>query len=92
MCDEALPNDQFTAFDLTIRDNDITNGLGGYTVTYYPSLQNAQNNVNPIQDPTAYTNAVLCGANLRGESDKFGRVYKFYDLDHTSNPKTGTII
>ncbi|WP_164975484.1 hypothetical protein, partial [Flavobacterium piscinae] len=41
-----------------IRDNDITNGLGGYTVTYYPSLQNAQNNVNPIQDPTAYTNAV----------------------------------
>ncbi|WP_164975479.1 hypothetical protein, partial [Flavobacterium piscinae] len=45
LCDEALPNDQFTAFDLTIRDNDITNGLGGYTVTYYPSLQNAQNNV-----------------------------------------------
>jgi valyl-tRNA synthetase len=58
LCDEALPNDQFTAFDLTIRNNAITNNLGGYTVTYYPSLQNARDNVNPIQDPTAYTNAV----------------------------------
>ncbi|RAR46243.1 PKD-like domain-containing protein, partial [Flavobacterium lacus] len=58
LCDEALPNNQFTVFDLTIRDNDITNGLGGYTVTYYPSFQEAQNNVNAIQNPTAYTNAI----------------------------------
>uniref|UniRef100_UPI002610B7BE T9SS type B sorting domain-containing protein n=1 Tax=uncultured Flavobacterium sp. TaxID=165435 RepID=UPI002610B7BE len=58
LCDEALPNDQFTAFDLTIRDNAITNNLGGYTVTYYPSYQNALDNVNAIQNPTAYTNAI----------------------------------
>jgi valyl-tRNA synthetase len=58
LCDEALPNDQFTAFDLTIRNNAITNNLGGYTVTYYPSYQNALDNVNAIQDPTAYTNAI----------------------------------
>ncbi|UPQ78562.1 T9SS type B sorting domain-containing protein [Flavobacterium azooxidireducens] len=58
LCDEALPNNQFTVFDLTIRNNAITNNLGGYTVTYYPSYQNALDNVNAIQDPTAYTNAV----------------------------------
>ncbi|MEZ4838501.1 PKD-like domain-containing protein [Flavobacterium sp.] len=58
LCDEALPNDQFTEFDLTIRDNAITNGLGGYSVTYYPSYQNALDDANAIQDPTAYTNAV----------------------------------
>ncbi|WP_026711746.1 T9SS type B sorting domain-containing protein, partial [Flavobacterium filum] len=58
LCDEALPNNQFTVFDLTVRNNEITNNLGGYTVTYYPSYQNALDNVNAIQNPSAYTNAI----------------------------------
>jgi valyl-tRNA synthetase len=56
LCDEGLPNDQFTVFDLTVRTNEITQGLGGYTVAYYPSYQNALDNLNVIQSPAAYTN------------------------------------
>jgi gliding motility-associated-like protein len=56
LCDEGLPNNQFTVFDLTVRTNEITQGLGGYTVAYYPSYQNALDDVNVIQNPQAYTN------------------------------------
>jgi len=59
LCDESLPNDGFTLFDLTIRDNDITQGLGGYTVTYYPNYQNALDDINAIQNPQTYTNAIV---------------------------------
>ena len=34
----------------------ITQGLAGYTVTYYPTLADAQNVTNAIGTPTAYTN------------------------------------
>ena len=54
--DDANPNDQYHVFNLTVRNNAITQGLAGYTVTYYPSLINAQNNTNPITTPTAYIN------------------------------------
>ncbi len=64
VCDnDANPNDQHTAFDLTVKDNQITGGLPGYTVTYYPSYADAQAGTNPINntaplfaDPTAYVN------------------------------------
>ena len=54
--DDANPNDQYHVFDLTVRNNVITQGLTGYTVTYYPSLFNAQNDSNIISTPTAYIN------------------------------------
>ncbi|WP_170212483.1 hypothetical protein, partial [Flavobacterium aquatile] len=57
VCDsDAIPNDQFTSFDLTIRDTMITGGLPGYTVAYYPSLLDAQNGTNVITPATSYTN------------------------------------
>ena len=57
VCDsDAIPNDQFTSFNLTIRDTMITGGLPGYTVAYYPSLTEAQSNSNVITTPTSYTN------------------------------------
>ena len=54
--DDANPNDGFHTFDLTVRDVMITQGLSGYTVTYFPTLADAQNLTNAIGTPTAYTN------------------------------------
>ncbi len=57
ICDtDSIPNDQFTTFDLTIRNTMITGGLPGYTVTYYPSWPITSSSV-AIADPTAYINA-----------------------------------
>lgn len=57
VCDaDANPNNQYVAFDLTVKNSEITQGLTGYTVTYYPTLTDAQNGTNPINNPTSYTN------------------------------------
>lgn len=59
VCDSTAPiNDQYTVFDLTVKDNEITGGAPGYVVSYYPSLSDAQNNTGLITTPTAYTNAI----------------------------------
>jgi gliding motility-associated-like protein len=59
LCDyDANPNNQFHVFDLTVRDNDINQGTTA-TVTYYPSLLDAQNGTNVITTPTAYQNDPL---------------------------------
>ena len=54
--DDANPNDGFHSFDLTVRDVMITQGLSGYTVTYFPTLADAQNVTNASGTPTTYTN------------------------------------
>ncbi|QBZ98742.1 T9SS type B sorting domain-containing protein [Flavobacterium sangjuense] len=54
VCDaDDVPNDQLYVFDLTIKNTEI-NQATGYTVTYYPSLLDAQNDTNVITTPTAY--------------------------------------
>ena len=35
LCDEALPNDGYTVFDLTTQIGNLTGGLPGYTVAFY---------------------------------------------------------
>ncbi|WP_412464645.1 choice-of-anchor L domain-containing protein [Flavobacterium mekongense] len=55
--DDANPNDQFHSFDLTVRDVMITQGLSGYTVTYYSTYALAQvGGASDIADFTNYTN------------------------------------
>ncbi|MBK9673448.1 MAG: hypothetical protein IPO70_14735 [Bacteroidetes bacterium] len=54
--DDSQPNNTYTTFDLTIREAVITQGLPGYTVTYYPSYANALAHTNAILNPTAYIN------------------------------------
>ncbi len=54
--DDANPNDQYHSFNLTVRDTEITQNAVGSTVTYYPSLNDAVNNTNPITTPTNYIN------------------------------------
>ena len=58
VCDgDANPNNLFTTFDLTIRNNTITQGQLGYTVTYYPSFPVTASSI-AIANPTNYTNTI----------------------------------
>ena len=50
--DDANPNDQHHAFNLTVKNTEINQGTG-YTVTYYPSLPDAQNDTNAISAAAA---------------------------------------
>lgn len=59
VCDDPyLINDQTAVFDLTQMNTPIENALGGagYTFEYYLTLENAQQGVNAIQNPTEFEN------------------------------------
>lgn len=57
VCDnDANPNDLYTTFNLTVKNNQITNNLPGYIVTYYPSYGDALAGTNVITTPTGYVN------------------------------------
>jgi len=56
LCDELTPGDGFEVFDLTEREAQILGGEPGVTPTYHESLEDAQDGINAIVDPTAYTN------------------------------------
>jgi large repetitive protein len=60
LCDEGLPNDQFTTFDLTVMNAQIlgSSATTGATLVYYPSVADAQAGTNAIADPTAYINQI----------------------------------
>jgi gliding motility-associated-like protein len=55
ICDDLVA-DAFTAFDLTVKNTEITLGDGSLEVVYYRSLLDAESAVNAILDPTSYTN------------------------------------
>lgn len=58
LCDgDSNPNDQITTFDLTVKNAEITQSIPNYTVTYFPSLANAQTGTNAIVNPTSYVNS-----------------------------------
>ena len=50
--------DGFAIFDLTVKIPEILNGLNpsDYAVLFYETLADAENNVNPIANPSAYGN------------------------------------
>ena len=57
VCDEGTPGTSpTTVFDLTVKNNEITGGLSGYTVTYYVTQADMLGGVNAIANPEAYTN------------------------------------
>lgn len=58
-CDDPyLINDETASFDLTTMDSNVETALGGtdYTISYYASLENAQNGTNPITNPSEFEN------------------------------------
>lgn len=54
ICDDN--NDGFSTFDLTVKNNEITNGNATLVVTYHETSINAQNGVGAINPATAYQN------------------------------------
>ncbi|NRD21593.1 hypothetical protein HNV08_16200, partial [Winogradskyella eckloniae] len=63
-CDDLgeVPGDEITAFDLTVKDNEITGGNASWSVSYYETSTDAQAQENVIADPTQYTNTSVNGA------------------------------
>ena len=57
-------NDGYETFNLSSQNNIILGGQTGMSVTFYPSLANAQNNTNPINNPTSYTNTTIYNQTL----------------------------
>ena len=59
VCDDGI-NDGYTTFNLTATDPIGSLGLNPavYTVAFYPSVADANNNVNVIANPSAYINEV----------------------------------
>ena len=55
-CDDTLSGDGQEIFDLTINELFILNGELGVTPSYYETLLDAENGINPILDPANYTN------------------------------------
>ena len=59
LCDNGLPNDQTNIFDLTIRENQITQGeIFGTTIKYYLTEVEAKGGFDEIQNPTTFINTV----------------------------------
>ncbi|RTY90918.1 T9SS type A sorting domain-containing protein [Flavobacterium sp. GT3R68] len=57
LCDDGPQTPVPTrVFDLTVKNNEITQNLPGYTVTYYPSYADALGGTNAIATPTTYIN------------------------------------
>lgn len=57
VCDDlGEPNDGFTAINLTVKNNEITNGVLTQGVSYFETEDDAQNNTNRIPNETAYIN------------------------------------
>ncbi|WP_302476785.1 choice-of-anchor L domain-containing protein [Winogradskyella undariae] len=63
LCDDLgeTPGDEFTVFDLTVKDDEITGGNGSLSVAYYETNADAQSQINAIPDPTQYTNTSVDG-------------------------------
>ncbi len=60
LCNEELPNDSITQFDLTVKDDEILGiyGIGqGNTVTYYEQDPRTVTGATPIATPEAYNNS-----------------------------------
>jgi large repetitive protein len=60
-CNEELPNDMQTTFDLTVKEAEILGPMGigvGNVVTYYTSQGDAETGTDPIEPPTAFENEV----------------------------------
>jgi hypothetical protein len=57
-------NDGYETFNLSSQNNIILGGQTGMSVTFYPSLANAQNNTNSINNTTSYINTSIYNQTL----------------------------
>ncbi|ALM47983.1 hypothetical protein AMR72_03215 [Flavobacterium psychrophilum] len=68
-----VDNAGFATFDLTQRNAEVLNGQSGLTITWYPTLSDAQLNVNAIPDPSShYSNSTVVYAGVVQEGTTTG--------------------
>ena len=61
LCDDDVA-DEYTVFDLTEKNDEITNGnTASVTVSYFETLTDAESDTNTINPDTAYTNTSING-------------------------------
>ncbi|SDR67155.1 gliding motility-associated C-terminal domain-containing protein [Formosa sp. Hel1_31_208] len=56
LCDDINPGDMEEVFDLTTNEVLLLNGEVGVTPSYHETLEDAEEGINAIADPTMYTN------------------------------------
>ncbi|MEM5565850.1 T9SS type B sorting domain-containing protein, partial [Psychroserpens sp. AS72] len=56
LCDDINPGDMEEVFDLTTDEVLLLNGELGVTPTYHETIEDAEDGINAIADPTMYTN------------------------------------
>ena len=71
LCDDTVA-DEMTVFDLTVKNDEITNG-NSWTVEYYETEEDALAGTNVILDPETYTNTAV-GSNAVNPQTLFVRV------------------
>jgi|GEM_PF-2224939 len=54
-CEESLPNDGISVFDLTQMNDQFKGMCSSCSVQYYLTQMEAQNSINPIENPSAFT-------------------------------------
>ncbi len=81
-CDEA-PNDGFTEFDLTTKDDEITGSNPQAVVVYYEDFNDAQNGVNPILNPTMFVNTNIFIQTIYARADNINSIdcFNVIELD-----------
>ncbi|WP_334112285.1 T9SS type B sorting domain-containing protein [Paucihalobacter sp.] len=72
LCDDTIA-DERTEFDLTVKDTEITGGNPSWTVNYYETQIDAENDTNVIANPSQYTNTSV-GGNAANPQTLFVRV------------------
>lgn len=61
LCDDAVA-DEYTVFDLTVKNDEITNGnAASVSISYFETLTDAESETNAIDPDTAYTNTSING-------------------------------
>lgn len=84
----SISNDGIATFDLLALVNDLQNGDPSMVIKFYETEENANNNVNHIQNPRSYTNMNAGGATIfvRGELAGGCFVVKTLILEVISSP------
>ncbi len=86
LCDDVNTGDMSEVFDLTLNEVYIINGELGVSATYHESLQDAENGLNAIVNPTLYTNTgTPQKINVRVTNDVTG-CYTLVDFNIIVNP------
>ena len=91
LCDDNNPGDLQEVFDLTQNEAYILNGELGVTATYYETFSEAENALNQIVTPTAYTNTSSPQTIYVRVTNDVTACYTIVDFEILVNPLPATV-